>query len=212
LGSSKTLKTFFVIGDSISLQYGPDLKKMVAGVFDSRPADQVSPANQDPESPVGVYAGDSNALVACIDARSQELASYDLLLLNSGLHDLRTNPETRARQVEIAAYRPNLEVALQHIHEIGVQPIWITTTPVDDARHNSMTQEFHRFNADVLEYNRVAADVMATRAVPVIDLYAFVRNLGNAVYYCDAVHFTDEVRALQAAVIAGWLCAFARTT
>ena len=208
LSPSKTRKTLFVIGDSISIQYGRCLKNIVAGVFDSRPPDEVNLAAPDSESPVGVYAGDSSALVACITARSDELASYDLLLLNAGLHDLRTNPQTRAKQVELAAYGPNLEAALQRTHEIGVQPIWVSTTPVDDDRHNTRTQEFHRFNADVLEYNRVAADVMATRDVPVIDLYAFVRNLGNDVY-ADAVHFTDRVQALQAAFIAGWLCASA---
>lgn len=46
---------------------------------------------------------------------------------------------------------------------------------------------------------------MMTDGVPAIDLFAFTRALGGNEIFCDHVHFTETVRQLQAAYIAGYL-------
>ncbi|MFH0963752.1 MAG: SGNH/GDSL hydrolase family protein [Planctomycetota bacterium] len=202
-------KSFFVIGDSISIQYGPHLKKMTAPFLDSRPPDSPHTPDPDAESPAGVYSGDSSALIARLAERREELKSYDLLLFNSGLHDLRTNPQTGAKQVELTAYRANLATALDRIREIPVSPVWITITPVDEAKHNTTGKEFFRFNRDVLAYNQAAAGVMEKNGVPILDLHAFTLSLGTAAIL-DGVHFTPDTSTLQAAFLAGCLSSFAR--
>jgi Na+-transporting NADH:ubiquinone oxidoreductase subunit NqrA len=82
--------------------------------------------------------------------------------------------------------------------------IWVRTTDVVDDIHNTRISQFHRFHEDVLAYNQVADQVMTSNGVPTIDLYTFTREFGAGAY-CDHVHFTEEVRRLQAAYIAGFL-------
>lgn len=45
---------------------------------------------------------------------------------------------------------------------------------------------------------------MADAGVPTVDLHTFTADLGPDLF-CDHVHFTEPVRRLQAAFIAGWL-------
>jgi len=87
---------------------------------------------------------------------------------------------------------------------LASQIIWVRTTPVIDERHNRLNTLFRRFEADVETYNAIADRIMREHTVPIIDLFTFTRNLGSDVYV-DHVHFTDEVRAQQAAFIAGCL-------
>lgn len=202
------LPRFAVVGDSISIQYGPPLKQFSAGVFESRPKDLVDTGNPDSETAAGVYAGDSKALVACLAARAREWEQVDLLAVNAGLHDLRTDPETGAKQVPLAEYRANLLTVPERIRALGAEPVWITTTPVREEQHNTAAAVFHRFNCDVLEYNRTAMAIMRQQGVPHIDLYTFTVNLGTDLHR-DGVHFADRVRELQAAFLAGWLHSFA---
>ena len=116
-------------------------------------------------------------------------------------------PETQKRQVDIQEYEKNLNAILILMREIGVYPVWVSTTPVDDDRHNTMVKEFQRHDKDVVEYNNTAKRIMGNHNVPVIDLYTFSKNLGKDIY-CDHVHFKEEVRMLQAAFIAGRLFSF----
>jgi hypothetical protein len=81
----------------------------------------------------------------------------------------------------------------------------VRTTPIDDERHNGRGVGFKRYDRDVVLYNEVADAVMGKCGVPVIDLYAFTKSLRRDVY-ADHAHFTEAVRALQAAFIAGHLC------
>ena len=128
----------------------------------------------------------------------------DLLLLNCGLHDIKTDPETGAKQVPIDKYRENLEAILQTVEMMKCRLVWIRTTPCDERVHNTEKMGFHRFAADCDAYNQAADQIMAAAEVPSIDLYTFTVNLGQDLY-CDHVHFHDHVREKQAAFIAGWL-------
>jgi len=127
--------------------------------------------------------------------------------VNCGLHDIKTNPATGAKQVPLDQYRTNLRaiVAL-----LGAKLIWIRTTPCDERVHNARPgMEFFRYAADGLTYNQAADEIMAAADVPVIDLYTFTVNLGPELY-CDHVHFHEAIREKQAAFIAGWLGAGTR--
>lgn len=184
-------KSLFVIGDSIASYYGPYLKKMVNPIFNY--------------GQIAKNGGDSSMVLEYLKEQLREIEKYGVLLFNCGLHDIKTNPRTKKRQVNIQKYKKNLNTILGLMSKIGVSPIWVNTTPVEDKRHN-VSKEFKRYNKDVVKYNKIAERIMKESKVAIIDLYTFTKNLGKDVY-CDGVHFKEKVRVLQAAFIAGNLFA-----
>jgi lysophospholipase L1-like esterase len=198
----------YIVGDSISIQYGPYLQTYLAGILEYARKEGDEEALLNLDQPQGANGGDSSMVRSFLGAKAASGGiDADLLLVNCGLHDIKTNPDTGERQVPIEAYAENLRAIIGMSAAMKPKLIWISTTPCDEAVHNHAGMSFHRFSADCDAYNRVADQVMAESAVPVIDLYAFTLNLG-ADLYCDHVHFHDPVREKQAAFIAGWLVAF----
>lgn len=200
-------KTLFVLGDSISLHYGPALRRLLKGTFRYDRKRPDTSAEEDLDNPLldGANGGDSSQVLACLRERKEAgKLGFDLILLNCGLHDIKTNPHTGAKQVPLPEYEANLLRILDLLKRPPASIVWVRTTPVDDQRHNRISSAFHRFNPDVVSYNECADRIMAGRAVPVIDLYGFVKDLGPEVY-CDHVHYTEPVRYLQAVFIAGFL-------
>jgi lysophospholipase L1-like esterase len=195
----------YVIGDSISLHYGPYLKQYLSGCMDYARKEGETEALLNLDKPQGANGGDSSMVLAFLRgmARTKGIRA-DLLLVNCGLHDIKTDPQTNAKQVPLAAYQDNLRMIITTAGEMQIPLAWIQTTPCDDKTHNRPDMKFHRFAADVDAYNAAADRIMAKAGVPSINLYTFTRNLGPDLY-CDHVHFTEPVRKLQAAFIAGWL-------
>ena len=199
------MKKLFVLGDSISVQYGPYLARMVAGVFEYARKEAVGGASAALPYPADANGGDSSQVLAYLRVKLRENVP-DVLLLNCGLHDLRTDPQGEAKQVPLDVYEENLAAIARLVQSRGVRIVWVRTTPVDDERHNARQSSFHRFDRDVVRYNEIADDVFGAAGVQIIDLYAFSENLGGDVF-CDHVHFVERVRELQAAFIAGHLFA-----
>ncbi len=202
----KSLRQLFVVGDSISIQYGPYLEEYLEGVlaYDRKSDDGGAPAG------TGVYegpnGGDSRSVAGYLESRARD-GSFkpDYLLVNCGLHDIRRKlGEDLAYQVSPEDYRENLERIYTVSREIGAHLIWVRTTPVVDSIHNQPDMEFHRYAADQEKYNAIADEVFKGRDVPILDLDGFTRKLGTGTFI-DHVHFSKEVRALQGAFIAGFL-------
>ncbi len=207
----------YVIGDSISVQYGRYLETYLEGLMEYSRKKGEDEALLDLDKPSGANGGDSGMvrsfLEACAkaDGIDSDLLDADLLLVNCGLHDIKTDPQTGERQVGIDEYEENLEAIIEISACLGVGLIWIRTTPCDETVHNRGKIEFHRFAADCIEYNGVADRIMSEAGVPMIDLFSFTGRLGDDVY-CDHVHFHEHIREKQAAYIAGWLSAYAQLT
>ncbi|MFP4511227.1 MAG: SGNH/GDSL hydrolase family protein [Spirochaetaceae bacterium] len=202
-------KVFF-IGDSISIQYGPWLETFLTPSVSYARKAGVNDALRDLDVPQGANGGDSRMVLEYLSASKnhQEIGDVDVLAINCGLHDIKTDPESRTRQVGPDEYRSNLE----RIVEIG-KPlcrwlVWVSTTPCMDAIHNARSTAFHRYREDVLTYNRIADAVMRVHDIPIIDLFGLTEKLeserGDAVYK-DHVHFAPEIQHLQGAYIAGWI-------
>lgn len=211
------MKRIYVIGDSISIQYGPYLQRYLRGKMAYARKTAEDAAALDPDPPQGANGGDSEMVRAFVEAKAAAGGlDVDWVLLNCGLWDLRTtpsdlpDPRQGQKQVPLDQYRTNLLAILDAVKRTGAQPIWVRTTPCDEAVHNTRESGFWRFAADCVAYNEAADAVMQANAVPTIDLYTFTLNLGDGSdLFLDHVHFHEHVREKQAAFIAGWLTAWA---
>lgn len=201
----------YVIGDSISIHYGPHLQAFLKGVMDYARKEGEEEALLNLDKPQGANGGDSSMVLSFLEGKARTGGiDADLLLLNCGLHDIKTNPSTGAKQIPINQYEENLRTVLRTVSGMRPRPVWIRTTPCDEAVHNKISVGFHRFSADCAAYNQAADRIMKEAGVPLIDLHTFTLNLGPDLY-CDHVHFNNRVRELQAACIAGWLSGYANT-
>jgi len=200
----------YVIGDSISIQYGPFLEGYLKGIMGYARKEGEEEALLNLDDPQGANGGDSSMVLSFLKgkARSDGIAA-DLLLVNCGLHDIKTNPSTGRKQVPLPKYEENLRAILQTVAAMRPQVIWVRTTPCDEMVHNRPGMSFYRFSADCTSYNHAADRIMGDAGVPSIDLHTFTLNLGSDLF-CDHVHFCDHVREKQAAFIAGWLAAFTK--
>lgn len=197
-------RNVFVIGDSISIHYGPFLKKMIKNKFNYDRKRGIHDALVDLDNPVGANAGDSRMVLSYLREEHNKNTTYDVLLLNCGLHDIRVNRKTHEIQVEIEEYKNNLIEIIKLSKSMSNKLIWVGLTPVVDKIHNSRKEGFLRYSKDAENYNNAALQIMKEHCVPCIDIYNFTKNLGDDIYF-DHVHYKEEVRKLQAAFIAGHL-------
>lgn len=198
-------KKLFILGDSISLHYGPYLAEMLEGVYEVSRKEGEKEAYCDLNIPTGGNGGDSGQVLSYLNQLFEEgKLDYDFMLLNCGLHDIKVYPHTNEKQVGIVKYRENLKDIVSLLGRAKVRTVWVRSTPVVDLVHNSRISDFARYACDLDEYNEAADMIMNESGVFSIDLYTFTKNLGEDIY-CDHVHFKEEIRALQAAFIAGCL-------
>ncbi len=195
--------SIFLIGDSISIQYGPYLEKYLEGSveFDRKRDDGRAEKNLD--IPVGANGGDSRMVLAYLKKKTQEPDFQpDFLVLNCGLHDIKHNPKTGVIQVTEQEYRNNLLGIIEVLKKKEIGLIWIRTTAVVDSIHNNKSKSIRRYAADVSTYNGIADEIFTAQDIPMIDLFGFTKKLGIE-QFKDHVHYNDETRALQAAFLAG---------
>lgn len=192
----------FVLGDSISLQYGADLGKYLGDGFiiERKTGDSIAFKNLD--IPVGSNGGDSRMVLKYLKSKVNDPSfNPDLFVLNCGLHDVKKDPTTGKIAVEEADYRSNLEQIYKLISQKKIPMMWVRTTGIIDSIHRR-NKGFNRFNKDIQRYNNIADEVFTSHQVPEIDLYAFTEAQGDN-RFVDHAHYTPEVRKLQAAYIAG---------
>jgi lysophospholipase L1-like esterase len=202
------LPKLFLIGDSISIQYGPFLQNYLAGYLQFERKVDDGQAEKNLDVPGGANGGDSRMVLAYLKARIKySTFNPDYLLLNCGLHDIKRNPATNKIQVSGQEYRENLEAIVQLLQEKHIRLIWIRTTSVVDTIHNTKQRAFHRYAADVESYNKIADEVCLKYNIPEIDLFTFSERLGIE-QFIDHVHYKEPARDLQAAYIAGNLLAY----
>ncbi len=191
------MQRLFVLGDSISIQYGPFLEKFTEGKFKYDRKGKYDVPDQDLNKVSKSNGGDSAHVLEYLKTRQPVC---DVLLLNSGLHDIKITDG--CHQVELPDYRKNL-IEILHIATVhDWKLVWVNSTPVADDIHNSLCKAFTRRNSDLLSYNAAAEEIMRSQGVQVIDLYHFTASFGEDAYI-DHVHYKENVRQLQAAYIAG---------
>lgn len=198
------LPHLFVIGDSISIRYGPQLERLLAGryLYDRKSDHGTQTAESNLDIALGANGGDSRMVLDFLRfRRASDPIRADILLINCGLHDIKTDPKTGARQVCIDEYARNLEAILEEASAMDTSVVWVRTTPVIDEIHNSRSHSFHRYAKDVTEYNEKADRIMEKSGIPAIDLHAFSLKLLPE-GFIDHVHYTEEACSLQADFLA----------
>ena len=198
--------SFFLLGDSISIHYGPFLKEKIAPWATLERKGENAAFDADLDTPEAQNGGDSTL---CLDYLGQCFTKpsfkYDWVLLNCGAHDIRravTPPY--AFQVPPEKYAANLDAMYGLMRRHRQRLCWIASCPVFEEVHNKPGNLFNRFHADVKAYNAIAQQWCHANAIPLIDLYAFTLPLCPAAF-CDHAHFTEPVRALQADFLAAQL-------
>ncbi len=199
-------ETVFVIGDSISLNYGPYLEGMIKSKYNYSRKSNLEEAMEDLDKPIGANAGDSSMVLEYLEDEYNKGVKYEILLLNCGLHDIRVDRETKKIQIDEKAYEENLNKVIGLANKMAKKVFWVTTTPVCDEVHNKRKVGFLRYNKDVLKYNKIADNIMMDNGVSSIDLYTFTSTLGKDIYV-DHVHFKEDIVKLQSAFITGYLFA-----
>lgn len=200
---NEKLPSLFWLGDSISVHYYPYLAKYLEGVASLEVRSGYREAVENINHPLGSNCGDSSMVLAFLEtllARPDFRAQW--IVFNCGLHDIKTDPSTGLRQVDTVDYTDNLGKIINLILAHKKFPVWITTTPVDDAQHHQHCPEVSRFQKDVDTYNALAQNIMVEHSVPVFDLHGFTARVEEELYM-DHVHYTDHVRKLQAAYLTG---------
>jgi lysophospholipase L1-like esterase len=200
------LPKLFVLGDSISVGYGPFLKQYVAGVLAYDRKSGLEEALKDLDLPAGANGGDSRCCLHYLEGWLKRGGlPADYLLLNCGLHDLKWIRETKQYQVTVEEYASNLRKIVGVVRAMQPQLLWVRTTPVNYEWHHR-NKPMDRREEDVDRYNAAADAIMKEAGAPICDLFAFQKNL-NAGMSPDGVHFDAEAQEQQAAFIAGFLLA-----
>lgn len=199
-------KSIFILGDSICIYYSPYLLPLLENDFECQTKKGRAEAMKNLDVPISANAGNTRDILKFLDLeREHNNITYDYLVFNTGLHDLvylvnKETGELRDRpSVSLSEYKTNLNKILDIMKEFNVKPIFMTTTPVEDERHNTRVA-FHRHGADVIKYNEAAASVMAEREIPIIDLFKFTNELEGE-KFLDHVHYLEEVAEKQAQFI-----------
>lgn len=193
------MKQLYLLGDSISISYGPFLETCLKNFF------ELSRKGGSPKDAVGHeddpnYNGrDSQSVLLFLETTPPKT---DLLLLNCGLHDIKVAPGQASCQVPLDRYRNNLHKIVSITNNLPCTTFWVNTTPVNDRLHNRRTDGgAYRYNKDVLSYNESAAQIMGQARIPVIDLYSYTLALGETSYR-DHIHFTPSASHRQAIFLA----------
>ena len=166
-----------LIGDSISLGYGPHVERELRGRF--RVAHHEG------------NCGDSANLLAHLSEWLAVDADAAAVHFNVGLHDLKRPRDGSGLQVPPESYERNMERIVSGLKATGKCLIWATITPVIYERH--LIKQFDRRQEDVQAYNAAALRVIEAAGIPVDDLHAFVVGAGvEKLIGEDGVHFNEE--------------------
>ena len=191
--SMKKKNMLFVLGDSISMYYGPHLEKFIGPHFSYSRKDG--------------NGGDSRTVLEYLTLlKKKNKLNFDYILLNCGLHDVKTDKKTGKKQIHISEYKSNLKKILQLLKKSRKQVIWVRTTHVADKIHNKNKRKmgFFRYNRDVIRYNKISDKIMTNNKISMIDLNSFTQKLGPKLFR-DHVHFREEITTIQAAFLSGYL-------
>lgn len=170
-----SLPRVLLIGDSISIGYTPEVRKLLDGKANVLR--------------IPVNGGPTSRGIESIDQWLQD-GNWDVIHFNWGLHDIK---RLRNGKIDINAdwqvapeqYEKNLDTLVRKMKATGAQLIWASTTPVPEGAAG-------RVKGDELTVNRIAEKIMKKHNVPINDLHACVLPHLEKYQRRQNVHFNDE--------------------
>jgi len=165
LASAADKPPVLLIGDSISIGYTPGVTSGLKDIAD------VKRINGNGET--------TRTGLAKIDGWLGE-TKWAVIHFNWGLWDLVNG----GQNVPIKEYGENMEKLVERMKKTGATLIFATTTPVPEVNGRK------RRDIDVVEYNKVAVEIMKKHGVLVDDLYAAAKPNLAEWQKKDDVHFT----------------------
>lgn len=185
------LPRVLLIGDSISVGYTLDTRKLLEGKVNVHRI----PTNGGPTS---------NGLKSLDEWLGK--GKWDVIHFNWGLHDLKymgakdtnlaaPNAPTSRQQIPPEQYGKNMRELVGRLKKTGAKLIWATTTPVPAGSQG-------RIQGDSAKYNAIALKIMTDNGVAVDDLYALALGQLSKIQQPKNVHFTpagSKVLARQVA-------------
>ncbi len=190
------LPRVLLIGDSISMGYTVPVREKLAGKANvHRIPTNGGPSSRGVES-LDAWLGDSK---------------WDVIHFNFGLHDLVYMGPDGARlvdpklpgahhQVPLPDYEKNLTAIAAKLKATGAKVIWCNTTPVPGGSAGRVADE-------ALQFNEVAARVMAKAGIPTNNLHAHAKAKLQDIQLPANVHFTPEGSAYLADKVAAEILA-----
>ena len=183
------LPRVLLIGDSISMQYTLQVRKLLDGRANvHRPARNCRSTRQ---------------TLAELDAYLGK-GRWDLVHFNWGIHDLthltssrKAAPPPEGRpQVPLEEYEQNVRTLVKRLKRTGARLIWASTTPIGQRAE----VKGYRRDRDVVAYNAAAGRVMRSEGVATNDLYATVKPRAEELLK-DGVHFNAKGAQLLARAV-----------
>ncbi|MCC5930399.1 MAG: SGNH/GDSL hydrolase family protein [Cyclobacteriaceae bacterium] len=156
----------FLIGDEIRAGYQDFVKKELFAQADITWPEETIINTHDMSDKLDIWLGDT---------------SFDVIHINSGLHDLKIDQISGQNVVPLTQYIKNLGAIIKKIHQLqpNASIVWATTTPVLDERSDREGQAFRYRNADVLSYNEAALMTMGRLGVGLNDVYKLIMESGG---------------------------------
>jgi len=148
----------------------------------------------------GAIAGTSKQALTYIKELQSKNFTTDILLLNTGSHDIKRDKTTHQIRVTSEEYEKNLNKILTIAKVIATTTIRITTTLHDEKRHNELNPNNDRLEKENEQYHQIALEVTEKNNIPTIDLREFTKHIPGETLV-DHIHFTEEVRERQAQFI-----------
>ncbi len=182
------LPNVLILGDSISIGYTLEVRKLLAGK-----ANVYRPLNKSgngPENCSGTTAG-----VQSIDRWIGD-TKWAVIHFNWGLHDMKHVKKDGGKpsadpadpvQATVEQYTRNLEEIVKKLKATGAKLIFAATTPVTPGTTNPLREP-----ESPGKYNEAASKIMKANGIKVNDLYAFVLPQVEKLQLPKNVHFTSE--------------------
>ena len=157
------LPRVLLIGDSVSRGYTLAARKALAGKANVHRAPENCGPTANGLKKIDVWLGDGK---------------WDVIHFNFGIHD---------RATPAADYQHRLETLIARMKATGAKLIWASTTPVPPD-----TKDGPKVTEQIIEKNRIAAEVMAKHGIAIDDLFTFITpHLAKAQNPKD-VHFNND--------------------
>jgi len=172
------LPRVLIMGDSISLGYTWEVRKLLAGKANVQHPDVNCWSTQFGLEHVKQWLGEKH---------------WDVIYFNFGLHDVKylndkaeyVTPDKGLQVTPIKQYQANLRKIVGILQSTGAKLIFATTTPVPRGAGG-------RVPGDEIRYNAEASEVMKEMGVEIDDLWSVVNPSLTTLQLPQNVHFNSE--------------------